>query len=152
MSGVPSWDLKEDDPSYRRPKPTNLKLRFRASLMRKVEIIEQYAKDPATAPADLRRTRTALRKWFDPERGLWKWKDSKVDDPRGHNCDLVARFFAAIQLVNVHKAGSSKAEMKRVKERIDAEEVKRQRDALLLQNAALLDKLLNGGKYGPHSL
>ena len=145
MSAMLSVEAGRTSFQARNLSPKEKKLQYRALFESKVLAMEAYASNPETAPRDLPKNRSRLRKWPDGARALRSWSDPKVDDCRGPNGDLTVRFLEAVALLDA----SSKIAMKRHKQlrslRDELDGVKRERDALARQNARLLERLLQLG-------
>lgn len=82
MSRVDEWDRDMSSKEVMRLRPDLAKLRVQESLRRKVERLEQAARDPKDARSiEVKwfKSRSALRNWHDPDLKLWRWGDGLVD-------------------------------------------------------------------------
>ena len=99
------WDRDFAPNEVKRLAPADRGRRALLSLERKVALIEAEARraaDASTRP-DLPRDRTKLRRWTVATEGLWEWSDPQFDHPAGRNAALVARFTAALDLLQARK-------------------------------------------------
>jgi len=105
VDALPAWDADLSLGEVKRLRPADKGLRARASLARKVELLESWGRHglPPDAEASIPWDRAKLRRWRDPARRLWAWVDPQVDVPKGRNAGLMDRFRLALQAVQVRR-------------------------------------------------
>lgn len=134
---VPSlWDADLSLGEVKRLKPVDKGRRAKASLTRKIELLECWGRDglpskETSVPWD----RAKLRRWRDPARRLWVWVDPQVDATRGRNGELIERFGLALQAIQAGRRDRGF----NLKGQIEA--LKITIGALELQNIRLLDEV-----------
>ncbi len=96
------WDVDLTPRQIEKLSPAKKRLRSRASLERKVDIVEKWSRDRSSARKHehlIPWKRPALRDWNDPSKRLWSWKFTPVDSPEGDNSDLMKRLSGALDLL-----------------------------------------------------
>jgi hypothetical protein len=136
MMDKPIWDRDLRPEEVKHLSPADRGRRAITSFSRKIELLEKYGRDGA--PSDTTglhvRRRTQLRRWSDPEMGLWAWADPAVDDPKGRNQGLCRRFKEAIKLLEQQVARSKSGRMRAINAQNAIIE------SLVHQNAELVDE------------
>jgi hypothetical protein len=124
--------------------PAQRGARTLASLTRKVELLETWAREGRPDGSQFPSDRAKLRRWTDAELRLWAWADPLIDAPEGRNASLIRRFVTSVRSMQRRRRGSDHAEV----ERRDA-----QIAALEAQNLALLSQIrVLQGKIGVVSI
>lgn len=132
MNRSEEWDREMTSSEVMRLPPGLAKLRVQESLRRKVEVLERAACDAKEARAiDVRqfKSRSALRKWHDPDLKLWRWGDGLVDrwsehrpkNPDGPNEQLMQRWHRALDTILELRTTSA----------VGLEQVIREKDAII---------------------
>lgn len=121
-----AWDADIPLAEVKRLRPVDRGARARASLARKVELLERWGRDglPPQAAQTVPWDRAKLRRWRDPAHLLWVWVDPQVDAADGRNAALMQRYRLALQAL----------EARRKDRGLD---LRRQVEALTITNASL---------------
>jgi len=101
----PIWDRNLDEEAVKRLPPADRGRRAIASLTRKVELLERWAKDGVPEDAQVRGDRAKLRRWKDAGLGLWAWADPQIDAKDGRNAALMERFRVAVEAIAARGKG-----------------------------------------------
>lgn len=94
-----SWDRDLSDDQWRSLSANAKHLRSYTSLLRKVALLQSWAKNPVELAATTTKIplkRPSLRRWIDAEKGLWKWSDVAIDFPSGRNAKIMEAFQWAV--------------------------------------------------------
>ncbi|MBB2685211.1 UNVERIFIED_ORG: hypothetical protein GGD47_002799 [Rhizobium etli] len=150
----PSWDRDLDTSGVLRSAPEHKGKRVLLSFVRKVGLIIEMMDD-----SDLREaisvknyeTRTALRRWHDKDRKLWRWSVPAIDSPDGTYSDLYEIYEEAEAALDQIRKGKKYELTKLLAEKDQIiEGLRREVDRVEKQNLDLMDQLnraiSNGGK------
>lgn len=137
---IPAWDAPLTATEVMKLAPAQRGARTLASLTRKVELLETWAREGRPDGSQVPLDRAKLRRWTDAKLRLWAWADPLVDKPDGRNTALMRRFVDSVRRLQQRKRGSGRAEIERRDEQIAALEA---------QNLALLSQIrVLQGKIG----
>lgn len=137
----PHWDGEIDREAWNKLSGRDKGARLRASLERKLAIIEAAASDPSLQDfGGLPMNRAELRRWKDLDRRLWPWSYLKAERADGTHAAALARFDLAAATL---RAKSRKQKPVSWEEQLAAKD--RIIDALTRQNAALIVQLATRG-------
>jgi len=139
-SPIPAWDAPLTAIEVMKLAPAQRGARTLASLTRKVELLETWAREGRPDDLQVPLDRAKLRRWTDAKLRLWAWADPLVDKPDGRNIALMQRFAASVRSLQRRGRGSDRAEIALRDARIAALEA---------QNLALLSQIrVLQGKIG----
>lgn len=137
---ISTWDAPLTAAEVMKLAPAQRGARTLASLTRKVELLEAWAREGRPDGSQVPLDRAKLRRWTDAKLRLWAWADPLVDKPDGRNTELMRRFAASVRSLQRGGRGSYRAEV----ERRDAHIA-----ALEAQNLSLLSQIrVLQGKIG----
>lgn len=131
------WDKELSADEVKRLSPRDKGQRSLASVTRKVELLEAWAKNgtPKERVSSIPWNRTKLRQWLDVDLRLWPWADPVVDAYDGKNAALMERYEKAIAVLKVRATDKGI----NLKKELDA------KDMIIAnlerQNAELLDQV-----------
>lgn len=134
---ISPWDKKLSTDEVKRLSPRDKGQRSLASITRKIEILEAWAKNgaPRELVSSIPWNRTKLRQWLDVDLRLWPWADPMVDAYDGKNAALMERYEKAISVLKVRATDKGI----NLKKELDA------KDMIIAnlerQNAELLDQV-----------
>ena len=134
---VSPWDRELSADEVKRLSPRDKGQRSLASITRKIELLEAWAKNgvPKERVPSIPWNRTKLRQWIDVDLRLWPWADPMVDAYDGKNAALIERYEKAIAVLKVRATDKGI----NLKKELDA------KDMIIAnlerQNAELLDQV-----------
>lgn len=141
------WDRELTKEELFRTAPLLKGKRTLVSFVRKVTLLVDMMDDQelrdAISPKEYK-TPTALRRWLDPDRGLWPWRVPDIDSPDGDYGDLFLIYESAEAGLDIIRKGKKYSLQKQI------EDQKRTIENLEAQILDLMDQLYratsNAGK------
>jgi hypothetical protein len=98
LSNGELWDREMTMAEFKAMDPALQKKRIDTALRRKVDLLQGWASSGVPEGVnwrDLAGSRTKMRAWYDPAKGLWSWSDDVPDQPTGRNRKVMARWKTA---------------------------------------------------------